>query len=273
MREIYLKGFEIAVKEGNADSIMTTYGAVNGIWTAGSYDLNTVILRNEWGFDGFVMTDWWADINERGKMQNKTNFAAMAKAQNDVYMVCADGSDNDDNTLEELEKGNLKRAELQRNAANICNFIMHTNAMKRYIGKFQNVEVINRPDNENANDEPVVFYDIDECLELSLEDVSTEKGTNYCFALVIKNPGVYDATITASSEQGELAQIPVTLFAMGTANGVYTWHGTNGKPVSITRDLPMFSRYVSVRLYFAQSGLKLHSIEFKLNKNKKLENI
>ena len=273
LREIYLKGFEIAVKEGNADSIMTTYGAVNGIWTAGSYDLNTVILRNEWGFDGFVMTDWWADINERGKMQNKTNFAAMAKAQNDVYMVCADGSDNDDNTLEELEKGNLKRAELQRNAANICNFIMHTNAMKRYIGKFQNVEVINRPDNENANDEPVVFYDIDECLELSLEDVSTEKGTNYCFALVIKNPGVYDATITASSEQGELAQIPVTLFAMGTANGVYTWHGTNGKPVSITRDLPMFSRYVSVRLYFAQSGLKLHSIEFKLNKNKKLENI
>ena len=52
MREIYLKGFEIAVKEGGAYAIMTTYGGINGIWTAGSYDLLTTILRNEWHFDG-----------------------------------------------------------------------------------------------------------------------------------------------------------------------------------------------------------------------------
>ena len=56
LREIYLKGFEIAVREGNADSIMTTYGWVNGLWTAGNFDLNTVILREEWGFKGFIMT-------------------------------------------------------------------------------------------------------------------------------------------------------------------------------------------------------------------------
>jgi len=65
LREIYLKGFEIAVKRGKADSIMTTYGAVNGIWTAGSFDLNTTILREDWGFKGFTMTDWWANISER----------------------------------------------------------------------------------------------------------------------------------------------------------------------------------------------------------------
>ncbi len=49
LREIYLKGFEIAVKEGKAKSVMTAYNAVNGVWTAGSYDLNTTILRNQWG--------------------------------------------------------------------------------------------------------------------------------------------------------------------------------------------------------------------------------
>ena len=58
LREIYLKGFEIAVREGNARAVMTTYGPVNGIWTASSYDLLTTLLRNEWGFDGIAMTDW-----------------------------------------------------------------------------------------------------------------------------------------------------------------------------------------------------------------------
>lgn len=91
LREIYLKGFEIAVKEGGASSVMTTYGRVNGLWTAGNFDLNTVILREEWGFKGFTMTDWWANINVRGKEPDKTDFAAMARAQNDVYMVCPDG--------------------------------------------------------------------------------------------------------------------------------------------------------------------------------------
>ena len=56
LREIYLKGFEIAVKEGNANSIMTSYNPVNGHWTASNYDLNTTILRGEWGYQGIVMT-------------------------------------------------------------------------------------------------------------------------------------------------------------------------------------------------------------------------
>lgn len=103
LREIYLKGFEIAVKEGGASSVMTTYGRVNGLWTAGNFDLNTVILREEWGFKGFTMTDWWANINVRGKEPDKTDLAAMARAQNDVYMVCPDGEKNDDNTLAALE--------------------------------------------------------------------------------------------------------------------------------------------------------------------------
>lgn len=268
LREIYLKGFEMAVEYGKADSIMTTYGAVNGLWTAGSYDLNTEILRKEWGYSGFVMTDWWADINEREKPADKTNYAAMIRAQNDVYMVCADSINNEDNILAELEKGTLARGELQRCAANICRFLMYTNAMKRMCGNPDEVEIINRPDEDKGSDEPVIFYDIEDNLTLPLDEVCTDKGKSYCFALKVMNPGFYKITMTAESDLGELAQMPVTLFSMGTANLMFTWNGTNGKPVSFSKEMPMFSHFTTIRLYFAQSGLKMHSISFERTEKK-----
>lgn len=262
LREIYLKGFEIAVKQGSADSIMTTYGKVNGVWTAGNYDLNTIILRDEWGFEGISMTDWWANINRRGNAPDKRDFAAMAMAQNDLYMVCADGGKNGDNTLESLSSGDLLRCEIQRNAKNICGFILGTNAFKRTVGECDEVEIINRSADEMPSEEPVVFYEVNESFTLDLGGVKSEKGKSYSFALALNYPGWYNVTITASSEQGELAQIPLTIFTMGTANAMFTWNGTGGKPVSFTKEIPFFSHFTAVRLYFAQSGLDLISISF-----------
>ena len=264
LREIYLKGFEIAVKEGGASSVMTTYGRVNGLWTAGNFDLNTVILREEWGFKGFTMTDWWANINVRGKEPDKTDFAAMARAQNDVYMVCPDGEKNDDNTLAALENGGIERCELQRNAANICGFLLHTNALKRAEGIGDTVKVINREDEEQEDDKPVQFYKVDRDITLDLSDVDTKKGTSYSFALDLSNFGIYRVIVTASSTQSELAQIPMTLFSMGTAVGTFTFNGTGGKAVSMEKETPMFSRFTTFRIYFAQNGLELHSIRFEL---------
>lgn len=96
------------------------------------------------GIKGIVMTDWWASINERGQEPDKINFAAMARAQNDIYMVCPDGSTNasGDNTVAALVDGRLKRAELQRNAANICGFVLDTEAMRRAMGCPTEVSII-----------------------------------------------------------------------------------------------------------------------------------
>lgn len=268
LREIYLRGFEIAVRKGKAQTVMTTYGIVNGLWTASSFDLNTVILRDEWGFKGFTMTDWWANINQRGQWADKSNFASMARAQNDVYMVCADGGKHNDNTLEALEKGTLTRAELQRNAANILNFIVGTNAMKRLMGEKTAAQVINRPEEEISSGGAVKRYELDGVLVISSEteeefdSVSTDKGAEYNFSLDIKKLGRYSVTVTASSTQSELAQIPLTLFTMGTAAAGFTWNGTGGKPVSITKEVNIFSAFTAIRFYFAQSGLKLHEIKF-----------
>ncbi len=265
LREIYLKGFEIAVKQGGAKSVMTTYGKVNGLWTAGSFDLNKEILRNQWGFTGFTMTDWWANINDRGKDADKRNFAAMVRAHNDVYMVCADSTNHDDNIMSALENGTLERSELQRNAKAILSFLMETRAMKRIMGEETAVEIINRPaDPSDIDAEDVKFYKLDKTLEVSLDDICTDRGTSFSFALDISDLGVYEVILTASSTQSGLAQIPVTLFSTGTAYGTLIWNGTDGKPVSYSREVPMFSRFTTIKLYFALSGLKMHDIKFKL---------
>lgn len=66
LREIYLKGFEITVKESSPKAFMTSYNRINGVYTSNSHDLVTKVLRCEWGFDGLVMTDWYATGNRNG---------------------------------------------------------------------------------------------------------------------------------------------------------------------------------------------------------------
>lgn len=265
LREIYLRGFENAVKKGGAKSVMTTYGQVNGVWTAGNYDLVTGILRDDWGFDGFTMTDWWANINRRGKAPDKSDFAAMAMTQNDVYMVTADGAACNDNTLDSLKSGELTRGELQRNAMNILRFLTTTHAMKRVMGCDDETEIINRPaDAGDVDSTDIEFHDIDEDLTLDLTGITTEKGSSYAFGLNVSKPGVYKVTLTASSTLSELAQTSVSIFALGSPCGMFTFNGTGGAPVSQTKDVKFLSNFMSIRLYFGGSGLKTQSIRFEL---------
>lgn len=266
LREIYLKGFEIAVKEAQADSIMTTYGSVNGLWTAGSYDLNTTILRGEWGFQGIVMTDWWAKISEEGCEANKTNYAAMVRAQNDLYMVCEDASVNSmgDNTLSSLAEGTLERSELQRCAMNICGFLMNSRAFERMQGEDLTVEVTGGEDIADKENEELVYYKAGSEFVLNLENVDCGKGTNYVFALELDSDkiGYYDVELVAKSDLGELAQIPVSLIYQSLPVAVFSFNGTGGKWTSLVKKVDLPNRYDVLRLYFSQNGLQVKEIRF-----------
>lgn len=265
LREIYLKGFEMVIRDAGALTVMTTYGSVNGLWTAGSYDLTTTVLRKEWGFKGLVMTDWWARINERGKAPDSTNFAAMVRAQNDIYMCCPDGETNasGDNTLEALRKGTLTRGELQRTARNVLYVTMNSMAMKRLISTNTEVKIINKENDVNDIDlKNVEFTVLDERITLSLKEPYSKKDTNYLFAFDVKHTGRYKITVKGISGLSELAQIPCTLFFNGYPIHVYTFHGNDGKEMSLSGEAVLYCRFAVLRLNVGASGVDLSEICF-----------
>ena len=106
LREIYLTGFEIAVQEGHAQSIMSSYNMVNGEYANENHHLLTEILRNEWGFDGFLVTDWGADNDHTEGVRNGCNLVMPAPGPD-----CAIG------LLKDLEAGKITEAELDTRIA------------------------------------------------------------------------------------------------------------------------------------------------------------
>ena len=125
LREIYLRGFEQTVREGNAKGIMTSYNKINGVYSSNSHDLCTKVLRNEWGFDGVVMTDWFSTGG------NKADTALCMKAGNDLLMP--GGGSYRAEILQGLRKGKISQEDLRRCCANVVRSIMNSAIQKEYI--------------------------------------------------------------------------------------------------------------------------------------------
>lgn len=265
LREIYLRGYEIAVKEAGAYAVMTTYGAVNGLWTAGNYDLLTVVLRNEWGFDGLVMTDWWADINEEGGPASIKNAAAMVRSQNDIYMVTQDAekNTNGDNLERSLREGTLSRADLQRCAANILGVLMRSPVMDRSLGRFEKeeLEAAARTADEDQAEFDIKWYTVEEKLELDSGSIDTKKGSSYMCGLQTEGTHCYKICLLVKVDAPELAQVPLSVFVNGTLKKTFTLNGTGGKYVEMEQSLGEFfnaSNYL--KLFFAESGMQIGRI-------------
>ena len=124
LREIYLKGFEICIKESGPMAVMSAYNLINSVHCSNSYRLLTEILRNEWGFDGIVMTDWYATQDLSGnndKPYGASDAALCIKSGNDLIMP---GSEKDiDRILEALKNSTLTEEELRLSAKRILKVI------------------------------------------------------------------------------------------------------------------------------------------------------
>lgn len=264
LREIYLKPFEMGVRSGHTRSIMTTYGPVNGIWTAGNYDLNTTILREEWNYQGMVMTDWWTRINDEGEAPARDNLAAMVRAQNDVYMVTQDARTFSDNQPKALKKGTLTRAELVRNSANICRFLIASPAMQRLRGTYHEITHVNTPENlDLATGANMEYFTIGRDTVIPLDERMTSAGSSFTIAVDFLQEGLYCFSLTAASHGSELAQMSATLSLDNTVLNIYTWHGESEKS-EISREKEVRGKMHYMKFYFSQGGLELESLRVRL---------
>jgi len=127
LREIYLKGFEIAVKEAQPWTVMSSYNKINGTYTQESYDLLTTILRDEWGFKGMVMTDW----------TGLRNTAAQVHAGNDLMMPGKIEQANE--IVAKVKSGELTEADVDACVKRVLHFITLTPRFKQY-------QYTNKPD-------------------------------------------------------------------------------------------------------------------------------
>ena len=129
LREIYLKGFEIAIKEAKPWTVMTSYNYINGIYTSESKDLVQTILRDEWGYEGTVMTDWFG-----GKDGAKQMWAG-----ND--MLQPGKKEQFDSIVAGVKSGKLDEADLDRNVQRVLNLVEKS-------PRFQGYQYSNKPDLE-----------------------------------------------------------------------------------------------------------------------------
>ncbi|MBQ8738357.1 MAG: glycoside hydrolase family 3 protein [Clostridia bacterium] len=244
IREIYARPFEIAVKEGGVKAIMTAYNCINGAHAASCYDLTKTLLRDEWKYDGFVMTDWWAKLSDLDGKESNDDFASMVKCVNDVYMVMPNAKNNKDNLPRALESGYLKRAELQACAKNICGFVMYTHAYERF----------------KANGFKYEITDLDtSSMSVCYEIGRTELGAPT--ELRIEKSGKYVLEIEFESSLSELAQISIGVNVDGSDACTAVAKGTNGEKGSIKTPISMMNWNKKIT-FTSKADVKIISAKF-----------
>ncbi|MCT1653784.1 glycoside hydrolase family 3 protein [Brachybacterium muris] len=144
LREIYLRGFRIMVRESSPWTIMTSYNKINGVWGHYHYDLVTTILRGEWGFEGLVMTDWWMRMAQDPDFPALRDSAYRVRAGVDVLMpgsIEHSGATKEDSVYESHRSPDgLTLGEMQRTARHVLTYLAAVHPQGHRMGRGERPE-------------------------------------------------------------------------------------------------------------------------------------
>jgi len=199
LREIYLKGFEIAIKESKPWTVMTSYNYINGVYSSESKDLVQTILRDEWGYEGTVMTDWFGGKDGAKQMWAGNDMLQPGKAEQFDSIVAG------------VKSGKLDEADLDRNVQRVLNLVEKS-------PRFQGYQYSNKPDlkahaavTRQSAAEGMVLMKNNETLPLkeSVKNVALYGCTSYDF-------------IAGGTGSGNVNHAYVVSLLDGLKNGGYT---------------------------------------------------
>ena len=254
LREIYLRPFEIAVREGGAMAVMTSYNGINGHWSPSNVQLLRSILRDEWGYDGLVMTDWWAAMNDcvRGGGSTARNLSYMVRARNDLYMVVANDTADKGGFGDDLERsladGSLAVAELQVCARDILRAVLRTHAAKRPPRPLRNQMAVT-----------AVLKSAPAGVPLHQPGESATPGGAVCFHVPRK--GQYALSGFYAKDGDDVSQSVTNVLLNGVSAGSFECRTTNGKwacTTAVQADLE--AGYYVVTLEHTKPGIRVRSL-------------
>ena len=248
LREIYLKGFEISVKEGGATSLMTSYNLINGIWSCNNYELNTVVLREEWGYTGYVMSDWWPTTKKNEEPSEPKNLKDLVAAQNDVFMITTDSAKYNDNIISSLEQGLITRGQLARNAANILRYIINSHTFERFT--------------ENGGQQPVALVNDIE----NLTDAYVLEGVDYHEKRTIDlgKTGKYLICIDYSSDKSPLAQMYIDYYINNSKEFIFVGNGNGNGHTTLYAEAIADKTNMEVYIDYSDEEFKINSVKLKM---------
>ena len=139
MRELYLRGFEIAIKKSQPWTVMSAYNKINGVYASSNKDLLTTVLRDEWGYKGFVMTDWFGGYAGFQSIASGTgsDVVAQIEAGNDLLMPGMDIQR--EKLIAAIKEGNIAEGAVNKSVKNILEIVMKSPT-------FRKVKYNNNPD-------------------------------------------------------------------------------------------------------------------------------
>lgn len=213
LREIYLKPFEMIVRDGHTRMIMTAYNRLNGDFCSANYHLVTTVLREDWGFDGLVMTDWWPNTALPQVAEKSDSRVGQVISQNDLFMVNRDVRDPARKIMEAVRNGKVLRSELQRNAMNVLRVLLKGLNFKY----FMEGDVVGQQTDLSASN---VIFDAENLANGQIVSFDVE---------VAVNCGV---RITYTSPADTLTQMPANFYINGKRRGTFALNGTNGEESS-----------------------------------------